>query len=84
MKSLQRFNSIEWASLLNVSPIYHEFESVTMGPVTHQLPGCPGGNVSSEKLTFKIKRGLLPLKLDMEMWRMMISEIHPDNDPEES
>jgi hypothetical protein len=43
-----------------------------MSPVAHEFPGRPGRNVSSKKSTFKIKRGLLALKLNMEMWRIVI------------
>ena len=39
-----------------------------MSPVAHEFPGRPGRNVSSKK----IKRGLLALKLNMEMWRIVI------------
>src|SRR4029077_14462795 len=78
---LQRFGSIEWA-LLNISPIYHKFESVTTSPVAHQFPGGAGGNISGPKPTVKSKRRLLALKLDMKMWRIMISEIHSVDDPE--
>ena len=52
-------------------------------PVTHQFPGCAGGNRSGKKLAVKSERALLTLKFYMEMWRIMISEIHSDNDPEE-
>ena len=81
-KLLQGFNSIEWTPFLNVSPIYHEFESVTTSPVSYEFPCCPGGNTSSKKLAVKIERRLLTLKLDMEVWRVMIPEIHPNNNPE--
>jgi hypothetical protein len=54
-----------------------------MSPVAHEFPGRPGRNVSSKKSTFKIKRGLLALKLNREMWRIVISEKHSDNNPEE-
>lgn len=57
--------------------------SVTTSPITHQFPRCPGGNGSGKKLAVKIERGLLALKFYMKMWRIMISEIHSDNDPEE-
>jgi hypothetical protein len=47
---------------------------MTTSPLTYQFPGCPGGNTSSKKLTVKIERRLLALKLDMKVWRIMISE----------
>ena len=74
---------IEWASLLNVSPIYHEFEPVTTGPVTYKFPGRSGGNISRMKSTIKGERRSLAPKLDMKMRRIMIAEIHSDNDSEE-
>jgi len=55
---------------------------MTTSPVVHQLPGCPGGDVSSKKLTVKVKRGLLALKFYMEMWRIMIAKIHSNNNSE--
>jgi len=82
-KLLQWLNPIEWASPLNVSPIYHEFKSMMTSPVTHQFPGRPGGNAPSNELAVKIERRLLTPKLDMEMWRIVVSEIHPNNDPKE-
>jgi len=51
-------------------------------PVAHQFPGRPGGNISRVKLPVKRERCLLALKLDVKMWRIMISEIHSDDDPE--
>ena len=38
--------------------------------------------MSSNKVAVKIERGPLSPKLDVEMWRVMISEIHPDDDAE--
>jgi len=35
-------------------------------------------------LAIKIERALLALILDMKVWRIMIPEIHPDNDPNKS
>jgi len=56
---------------------------VTTSPVTHEFSGGRGGNISDKKSTVKIKRRFFSLKLDMKVWRVMISEIHSDNDPEE-
>ena len=64
--------------------VYHKFEFVTTSPVTNQFPCCPGRNKSSNKFAVKIERALLSLKLDVEVWRIMISKIHPDNNPEKS
>jgi len=55
---------------------------MTTSPITYQFPGCPGGNISGAKPTVKSERRLLALKLDMKMWRIMISEIHSDDDAE--
>ena len=52
------------------------FESVTTSPVT--VPEESFG----KKLVVKSERRLLTLKLDVEMWRIMISEISPGDDPE--
>ena len=68
-------------SLLDVCSVYRKFEFVTARPLTHQSPCRAGGNTSGKKLAVKIERGLLALILDMEVWRFMIPEIHPDNDP---
>jgi len=51
-------------------------------PVAHQFPGRPGGNISRVKPPVKRERCLFALKLDVKMWRIMISEIHSDDDPE--
>ena len=56
---------------------------MTTRPVTHQLSRRRRGNVAGPKPTVKRKRRLLALKLDVKMWRIMISEIHSDDDPEE-
>jgi hypothetical protein len=84
MKLLQWLDSFERTPLLNISPIYHKLELVTTRPLTHQFPGRCGGNSSRKKLTAKIECGSLTLKLDMEVWRIVIPEIHPDNDSKES
>ncbi len=55
---------------------------MTTSPITHQFPSRPGRNISIHKLTVKIESRLLALKLDMEMRRIVISEIHSDNDSE--
>jgi len=55
---------------------------MTTSPITHQFPSRPGRNTSIHKLTVKIESRLLALKLDMEMRRIVISEIHSDNDSE--
>ena len=84
MKLLQRFNSIEGTSLLNVLPIYHQFESVMTSPVSYQFPGRRGGNNSSKQLAVKIERRLLALILDMKVWRIMIAKVHPNNNSKKS
>jgi hypothetical protein len=56
---------------------------MTTSPVTYKFPSCPGRNISSDKLAVKIERCLFTLKFDVKMWRVMISEIHSDDDPEE-
>jgi hypothetical protein len=55
---------------------------MTTSPVTHQFPSRPGRNISRTKPTVKSERRLLSLKFNVEMWRIMISEIHSDDDPE--
>ena len=55
---------------------------MTTCPVAHQLPSGSGGNISRTKSTVKSERRLLSLKFNVEMWRIMISEIHSDDDPE--
>jgi hypothetical protein len=57
-KLLQRFDPIEWTPLLNVLPIYREFEPVTTSPLAHQLPGGARRNISRTKPTVKNKRRL--------------------------
>ena len=47
---------------------------MTTSPVAHQLPGGSGGDISRTKPTVKRERGLLALKVDVKMWRIMISE----------
>ena len=56
---------------------------MTTSPVPHQLPGSPGGNISRTEPTVKSKRRLLALEFNVEVWRIMVSEIHSDDDSEE-
>jgi len=56
---------------------------MTTSPVVHQFPGGPGGNISRTKPTVKSERCLLALKLDVKVRRIVICEIHSDDDSEE-
>jgi len=48
---------------------------VTTRPIAHQFPGYCGGNIPRTKLAVKSERCLFALRLDVEMWWIMISEI---------
>jgi hypothetical protein len=56
---------------------------VTTHPIAHQFPGCCGRNIPRTKLAVKSERCLLALKFNVKVWRIMISEIHSDDDSEE-
>jgi hypothetical protein len=53
-----------------------------MRSIAHQFAGCSRGNVSGMKLPVKSERCLFTLKLNVEVWWIVISEIHSDDDPE--
>lgn len=54
------------------------------GLFMNQFSRCSRGNTTGDKFAVKIERGPLSPKLDVEVWRVMISEVRPDDNPEES
>src|SRR5689334_2934153 len=78
-KLLQRLNPIERTAIFDVFPIYHKLELVTTSPIAYQSPRRGRRDTSHQKPAVEIECCSLPLELDVKVRRIMITEIHANN-----